>query len=72
MTTLRVWVAESSEPLIRRHFLGSVRHCECGGWMSGPELRRLFRQANLIAQALGEETQLFRARLRNFLRASLK
>lgn len=43
---LRIWVADADTDAPRiRHYLGSVRRCECGGWMSHRELIRLFRRA---------------------------
>ena len=67
---LRIWVAdaEADSPRIR-HYLGSVRRCECGGWMSRRELIRLFRRATTAARLLGESAGAFRARLSAFLRA---
>lgn len=66
---LRIWVArpESKSP-DTRHYVGSVRHCECGGWMSRSELLRLFRRATIAARHVGEGARPFRARLSRFLR----
>jgi len=69
LSILRIWVADSTtSPAEIRHYLGSVRHCECGGWMSRRELSRLFRQATVTARLIGEGAQAFRARLSTFLR----
>jgi hypothetical protein len=69
LSILRIWVAipASGAPNIQ-HYLGSIRHCACGGWMSHRELLRLFRQATLTARRLGESAQTFRGRLRRLLR----
>jgi hypothetical protein len=69
LSILRIWVAESAVgPAVIRHYLGSVRHCACGGWMSRMELYRLFRQATVIAGLVGERAHTFRARLSALLR----
>jgi hypothetical protein len=66
---LRIWVADSeTDSSDIHHYLGSVRRCECGGWMSHRELRRLFRRATATARRVGENADLFRARLSGFLR----
>lgn len=67
---LRIWVAdaEADSPRIR-HYPGSVRRCECGGWMSHRELFRLFRPATPAAKFRGASADGFRARLSAFLRA---
>ena len=66
---LRIWVTcpESESPELR-HYVGSVRRCECGGWMSHGELFRLFRRATVSARHIGESAHTFRARLSRFLR----
>lgn len=66
---LRIWVAqpESGSSNIR-HYVGSVRRCEDGGWLSQRELFRLFRRATVTARHLGEHPPAFRARLSSFLR----
>ena len=66
---VRIWVAyqDSDPPRIRR-YLGSIRRCERGGWMSHRELVRLFRRATIAAGLIGEPTDTFRARLSAFLR----
>ena len=66
---LRIWVAypESESPGIQ-YYVGSVRHCDYGGWMSHRELLRLFRRATVAARCLGESARTFRARLTSFLR----
>jgi hypothetical protein len=68
MTIVRIWVAQANDPAVMRHYVGSVRHCQFGRWMSRLELRRLFRQATLIAEQSGEEAHAFRTRLSSFLR----
>lgn len=69
MRIVRIWVEHTeSESLKIRHYVGSVRRCECGGWMSHRELLRLFRRATVTARHLGESAQTFRVRLRRFLR----
>jgi hypothetical protein len=69
MHILRIWIAcGDSHPPGMRHYVGSVRHCECGGWMSHRELIRLFRRATVAARSLGESARSFRARLRRLLR----
>jgi len=69
LSILRIWVADSTAgPVVIRHYLGRVRHCECGGWMSRRELYRLFRQATVTARLIGEGNQAFRARLSTLLR----
>jgi hypothetical protein len=69
LSILRIWVAETVEgqPVIR-YYVGSIRHCDCGGWMSRDELRRLFRHATVIARLVGERAKTFRGRLSRFLR----
>ena len=69
---LRIWVAcpELESPKIR-HYLGSVRHWDCGGWMTHRELLRLFRRATVVARHLGEHAGTFRGRLARFLREYL-
>jgi len=66
---LRIWVAfgEPGADAIR-HYVGSIRRCECGGWMSQRELRRLFQRATITASHLGENARTFRGRLRGLLR----
>jgi len=69
LTILHIWVADvAAGPAVIRHYLGSVRHCACGGWMSRWELYRLFRQAKVTAGFVGEGTHTFRARLSSLLR----
>ena len=69
LRVLRIWVARpgSAAPVVRE-YLGSIRRCECGGWMSHRELLRLFRRASAAAVRAGEGAHAFRARLRGFLR----
>ena len=66
---LRIWVVcqDSGSSEIRR-YVGSIRRCECGGWMSHRELVRLFRRATVTARQIGERADTFRARLSAFLR----
>jgi hypothetical protein len=66
---IRIWVGcpKPEAPKIR-HYLGSIRRCECGGWMSHRELLRLFRRARFAARLLGERAEVFRDRLSGFLR----
>ena len=69
---LRIWVAyPESKSLETRHYVGSVRRCACGGWMSRDELLRLFRRATVIARHVGEGARPFRARLSRVLREYL-
>jgi hypothetical protein len=69
LSVLRIWVADTATgPAEIRHYLGSVRHCACGGWMSREELFRLFRQATVTACLVGESTSTFRASLSHLLR----
>lgn len=69
LSILRIWIAEPNDgESVIRYYLGSIRHCECGGWMSPGELHRLFRRATTVARQMGEETKIFRARLSRFLR----
>ncbi len=66
---VRIWVACPKGGSFRiRRYLGSIRRCQCGGWMSHRELVRLFRRATVTARALGECADAFRARLSQFLR----
>ena len=69
LRVVRIWVAfnDSDPPRIRR-YLGSIRRCECGGWMSHRELIRLFRRATIAARHIGERADTFRASLSAFLR----
>lgn len=66
---VRIWVANAGagSPNVR-HCVGSVRRCECSGWMSHRELVRLFRQATITARLVGESAGTFRGRLSDFLR----
>jgi hypothetical protein len=66
---VRIWVGSpKAAPLQVRHYVGSIRRCECGGWMSHRELVRLFRRATVTARLLGECAGAFRGRLSQFLR----
>jgi hypothetical protein len=69
LRVLRIWVARPGSD--SRHlwrYVGSIRRCECGGWVSNRELLRLFRRASVTARHVGERADAFRARLRGFLR----
>ena len=69
LRVVRIWVAsEDSDPPRIRRYLGSIRRCECGGWMSHRELVRLFRRATVAAADIGERAAIFRASLSAFLR----
>lgn len=69
LSMLRIWVSGSGqEPRAISHYLGSVRYCECGGWMSRLELYRLFRQATTVAGQIGERAATFRTKLSELLR----
>ncbi len=66
---VRVWVGCPQAGVLQiRHYVGSIRRCECGGWMSHRELLRLFRRATATARLLGECAGAFRGRLSQFLR----
>jgi len=66
---LRIWVASPASDLpVTRQYVGSIRRCECGGWMSRRELLRLFRRARVTARKVGESADAFCARLSGFLR----
>lgn len=66
---LRIWVAcLDSDSTESRRYVGSIRRCECSGWMSHRELVRLFRRATVTARLIGEKADTFRARLSEFLR----
>jgi hypothetical protein len=66
---VRIWVGcPTAGALQIRQYLGSVRRCECGGWMSRRELLRVFRRATVTARQLGECAEAFRGRLSQFLR----
>lgn len=69
LRVLRIWVANpDADSSTVRFYVGSVRRCECGGWMSHFELIRLFRRATVTAHLLGENARHFRATLSRFLR----
>jgi hypothetical protein len=50
---LRLAEAGQGLPTIR-HYLGSVRRCDCSGWVSRCELARLFHRATVAAYLVGE------------------
>jgi len=64
LSILSIWVADAAAgSAVVHHYLGNVRHCGCGGWMSHRELHRLFRRATVTARRVGERAHTFRARL---------
>jgi hypothetical protein len=66
---LRIWAGQPGSARTGiRHYVGSIRRCECGGWMSRRELVRLFRRATMTARHLGVSAPEFRQRLSQFLR----
>ena len=66
---LRIWVTgPGSESPANLHYVGSIRRCQCGGWMSHRELLRLFRRARFSAHKVGVRADTFRVRLSGFLR----
>lgn len=66
---LRILVAWPTSDLpVTRQKVGSIRRCECGGWMSRRELLRLFRRARVMALKVGESADAFCARLSSLLR----
>jgi hypothetical protein len=66
---VHLWLADTGEGLPTiRHYLGSVRRCECGGWVSHWELARLFRRATVAARLAGESGLGLRHKLSRFLR----
>jgi hypothetical protein len=66
---LHLWLAEPplDSPTIR-HYLGSVRRCDCGGWVSRWEVVQLFRRATAAAVLAGENTRSLRHTLTGYLR----
>jgi hypothetical protein len=66
---LHLWLAEPALefPTIR-HYLGSVRRCDCGGWVSRREVVHLFRRATATAVLAGENSQRLRHTLSKYLR----
>ena len=69
LRVLRIWVVHSgADSSSVRRYVGSVRRCSCGGWVSNHELIRLFRRATITAGILGESAEAFRAKLSRFLR----
>jgi hypothetical protein len=66
---LRIWIADPAPGTSAlRHYVGSIRRCDCGGWMSHRELYRLFHRATITAKLIGENAAAFRAQLSAFLR----
>jgi len=66
---VHLWLAEPAResPAIR-HYIGSVRRCDCGGWISRGEVRHLFRRATAAAILAGENRRGFRRSLSCYLR----
>ena len=66
---VHLWLAGAGQgPPTIRHYLGSVRRCDCGGWVSRHELARLFRRATVAARLGGESGLGLRHRLSRYLR----
>ena len=66
---LHLWLAEAGEALPAiRYYLGSVRRCDCGRWVSRWELARLFRRATVAAHLAGESGLGLRRSLSRYLR----
>jgi hypothetical protein len=66
---VHLWLAEAGQGLPTiRHYLGSVRRCDCGGWVSRCELARLFRRATVAARLAGETGPGLRHSLSRYLR----
>lgn len=69
LRVLRIWVTgPGTKSPANLHYVGSIRRCDCGGWMSHRELLRLFRRARLSARKVGLRADTFRVRLSAFLR----
>jgi hypothetical protein len=66
---VHLWLAAAGQGLPTiRHYLGSVRRCDCGGWISRWELARLFRRATFAAHLAGESGLSLRHSLSRYLR----
>jgi hypothetical protein len=66
---LHLWLAEPPLDLPTvRHYLGSVRRCDCGGWVSRGEVVHLFRRATAAALLAGENGWRLRHTLSGYLR----
>lgn len=66
---VHLWLAAAGQHLPTiRHYLGSVRRCDCGGWVSRWELARLFRRATVAAHLAGESGPGLRHSLSRYLR----
>jgi hypothetical protein len=66
---VHLWLAGAGRGLPTiRHYLGSVRRCDCGGWVSRWELARLFRRATVAAHLVGEDGLCLRRGLSKYLR----
>jgi hypothetical protein len=66
---LHLWLAEPplDVPTIR-HYLGSVRRCDSGGWVSRRQVVQLFRCATAAAVLAGENSRRLRHALSRYLR----
>ena len=73
LRVLRIWATETeSSTSAKEQYLGSVRRCECGGWVSSRrELSRLFHRATDAAKTLGMNSRIFRNELSRVLRDNL-
>jgi hypothetical protein len=70
MHIVHLWLAAAGQGLPSiRHYLGSVRRCDCGRWASRWELARLFRRATVAARLTGESGPGLRRSLSRYLRA---
>jgi hypothetical protein len=66
---LHLWLAEPPPELpAARHYLGSVRRCDCGGWVSRRQVMQLFRRATAAAILAGENGRCLRHTLSRYLR----
>ncbi len=66
---VHLWLVGAGEGLPTiRHYLGSVRRWNCGGWVSRCELARLFRRATAAARLMGESGLHLRHDLTRYLR----
>jgi hypothetical protein len=70
---VHLWLADAGQGLPAiRHYLGSIRRCDCGGWVSRHELARLFHRATVAAHLVGESGLGLRHRLSRYLREYFK
>jgi hypothetical protein len=66
---VHLWLAEAGQGVpVLCHYLGSVRRCDCGGWVSRYEVARLFRRATVAAHLMGERGLRLRHSLSGYLR----